>query len=202
VGQACTTTNQDAFLYSGGKMTNLGTLGGLTSSANGINNSHQVVGSSETSNTSSSTMHAFMWSNGKMIDLGTLGGLTSIAYAINNAGQVVGYASPTTGSVHAFLYSGGKMIDLGVFFDSSVAEAINNFGVVVGQADVLNSNGTTEDHAFIYSGGKLQDLNNLIPLGSSWVLKEATGINDKGQIVCDATNTITGSIHAVLLNPN
>ena len=39
------------------------------------------------------------------------------------------------------------MTDLGVFFDSSVAEAINTSGVVVGQADVLNSNGTTEYHA-------------------------------------------------------
>ena len=89
-----------------------------------------------------------------------------------------------------------------VFFDSSVAEAINTSGVVVGQADVLNSNGTTEFHAFIYSGGKLQDLNNLIPSGSGWVLTEATGINDKRQIVCDAYNATTSSTHAFLLNPN
>jgi probable HAF family extracellular repeat protein len=201
VGQACTTSNQHAFLWSNGKMTDLGTLGGLTSSASGINSSHQVVGSSETSTTFSSTMHAFLWSNGKMTDLGTLGGSDSIAYAINNAGQVVGYASPPNSSVHAFLYSGGKMTDLGVFFDSSVAEAINTSGVVVGTADVLNSNGTTANHAFIYNGGKLQDLNTLIPPGSGWVLSEATGINDTGQIVCNAYNTTTGYTHAFLLNP-
>jgi len=198
VGQACS-TNQVAFLYSGGKMTNLGTLGGTTSSASGINNSHQVVGSSETSTTFSSTLHAFLWSNGTMTDLGTLGGSSSAAYAINNNGQVVGYASPPNSSVHAFLYSGGKMTDLGVLFDSSVAEAINNFGVVVGTADVLLSNGTTANHAFIYSGGKLQDLNNLIPPGSGWVLTEATGINDNGQIVCNAINA-NGYTHAFLLN--
>ena len=201
VGQACSTSNQHAFLWSNGKMTDLGTLGGLTSSASGINSSHQVVGSSETSTTFSSTMHAFLWSNGKMTDLGTLGGSDSIAYAINNAGQVVGYASPPNSSVHAFLYSGGKMTDLGVFFDSSVAEAINTSGVVVGTADVLNSNGTTANHAFIYNGGKLQDLNTLIPPGSGWVLSEATGINDTGQIVCNAYNTTTGYTHAFLLNP-
>jgi probable HAF family extracellular repeat protein len=147
-------------------------------------------------------MHAFLWSNGTITDLGTLGGAQSIAYAINNVGQVVGYASPPNSSVHAFLYSGGKMNDLGVFFDSSVGEAINTSGVVVGTADVLNSNGTTAYHAFIYSGGKLQDLNNLIPSGSGWVLTEATGINDKGQIVCNAYNTTTGYTHAFLLNPN
>src|SRR5713226_5152335 len=96
------------------------------------------------------------------------------------------------GSVHAFLYSSGKMKDLGVFYDSSVAEAINTFGVVVGESD---------NHAFIYTGGKLQDLNNLIPSGSGWLLTEATGINDTGQIVCNATNTTTGYTHAFLLNP-
>jgi probable HAF family extracellular repeat protein len=198
VGQACTKSNQDAFLYSGGKLIDLGALGALGSSANGINNSHQVVGSSEVAN--GSGLHAFLWSSGTMTDLGTLGGSTSIAYAINTAGQIVGYASPPNSSVHAFLWSSGKMTDLGVLFDSSVAEAINTAGVVVGTADVLNSNGTTANHAFIYSGGKLQDLNNLIPSGSGWVLTEATGINYKGQIVCNAINT-SGYTHAFLLNP-
>ncbi|HEY6409526.1 MAG TPA: DUF3466 family protein [Ktedonobacteraceae bacterium] len=201
VGDSYTASNaDDAFLYSGGKMTDLGALGSLGSSASGINNSHQVVGASEVSN--GSGIHAFLWSNGKMTDLGTLGGTQSIAYAINNIGQVVGYASPPNSSVHAFLYSGGKMTDLGVIFDSSVAEAINNSAVVVGSAYVLNNNGTTDFHAFIYSGGKLQDLNQLIPSGSGWVLTEATGINDKGQIVCNAYNTTNYTHHAFLLNPN
>jgi probable HAF family extracellular repeat protein len=193
VGDSYTASSQDhAFLSSSGHMTDLGTLGGSLSSANGVNNSHQVVGSSETSNTSSSTMHAFRWSNGRMTDLGTLGGDTSIAYAINDVGQVVGYASPPNSSVHAFLYSGGKMTDLGVLFDSSVSEAINNFGVVVG---------TSSSRAFIYSGGKMQDLNTLIPPNSGTMI-EATGINDKGQIVCNGTNASGFGGHAFLLTPS
>jgi len=199
VGDSYTATSADhAFLYRGGKMTDLGTLGGNPSSANGINNLHQVVGSSEIAN--GSGMHAFLWSNGKMQDLGTLGGSQSIAYAINDAGQITGYASPVNSSVHAFLYSGGKMTDLGVLFDSSTGEAINNSGVVVGQADVLVGP-TTQEHAFIYSGGKLQDLNNLIPANSGWVLTEATGINDNGQIVCNAYNPTNGQHHSFLLTP-
>ena len=67
-----------------------------------------------------------------------------LAVLADPSGQIVGDASPPKSSVHTFLYSGGKMKDLGVFYDSSVAEAINTFGVVVGTADVLNSNGTGE----------------------------------------------------------
>jgi probable HAF family extracellular repeat protein len=194
VGDSYTTSIQDhAFLYSNGKMTDLGALGSpggsSLSAANGINDSHQVVGASEVAD--GSGMHAFLWSNGKMKDIGTLGGSQSIAYAINNAGQVVGYASPPNSSVHAFLYSGGKMTDLGAFFDSSVGEAINNLGVVVGESD---------SRAFIYSGGSLRDLNKLIPAGSGVVLNEATGINDAGQIVANGSNS-TGQNHAFLLNP-
>ncbi len=194
VGDSYTASNQDhAFLYSGGTMTDLGTLGGNSSSASGINNSHQVVGATG--------VGASLWSNGTITALGSLGGGYSDAYAINNIGQVVGDALPPTGPVHAFLWSNGTMTDLGAFGDASVAEAINSSGVVVGTAYVVNSNGTAAWHAFIYSGGKLQDLNNLIPSGSGWLLTEATGINDTGQIVCNATNTTTGYTHAFLLNP-
>ncbi len=45
-----------AFVYSGGTMTDLGTLGGNTSAAYGINDSGQVVGDAATSNTT----HAFI----------------------------------------------------------------------------------------------------------------------------------------------
>jgi probable HAF family extracellular repeat protein len=193
VGDSYTASSQDnAFLYSGGHMTDLGTLGGFPSGANGINDAHQVVGASETSNTSSGTMHAFLWSNGRMTDLGTLGGSTSIAYAINNVGQVVGYASPPNSSVHAFLWSNGRMTDLGVLFDSSVGEAINNFGVVVG---------TSSSRAFIYSGGTMRDLNTLIPPNSGTMF-EATGINDKGQIVCIGANASGYGGHSFLLTPS
>jgi probable HAF family extracellular repeat protein len=200
VGDSYTASGaDDAFLYSAGKMTDLGALGSLGSSANDINNVHQVVGGSEVAN--GSGMHAFLWSNGTMKDIGTLGGPQSIAYAINDGGQITGYSTPPNRSAHAFLYSGGKMTDLGVFFDSSVGEAINTSGLVVGQADVLNNDGTTQYHAFIYSGGSLRDLNTLIPAGSGFVLTEATGINDAGQIVCNGYNPTNGQIHAFLLNP-
>jgi probable HAF family extracellular repeat protein len=78
-----------AFLWSNGVMTDLGTLGSLgqTSFAYGINDSGQVVGTTES--------HAFVWHKGTMVDLGL-----GKALAINNAGEIVGeaYGSSITGA--------------------------------------------------------------------------------------------------------
>ena len=54
------------------KVTDLGTLGGFTSEAFGINDRGQVTGQSETD---SGVFHAFLYSSGQITDLGTLSGL-------------------------------------------------------------------------------------------------------------------------------
>ena len=57
--------------YSGGTMTDLGTLPGGEAVKLGINTKGQIVGWSYTS---SGFQHAFLYSGGKMMDLGTLPG--------------------------------------------------------------------------------------------------------------------------------
>jgi probable HAF family extracellular repeat protein len=75
-------------LFERGAVHDLGTLGGNSSSASGINDRGQIVGFSTTA---SGDFHAFLYENGVMTDLGTLPGSNfSVANGINNRGDVVG----------------------------------------------------------------------------------------------------------------
>ena len=110
----------------------LGTLGGVSSYAQGINARGQVVGGSATT---AGGFHAFLWEAGTgMQDLGTLGRDFSIASGINAQGQVVGYFTAADFSNHAFLWEAGTgMQDLGTLGGRhSVASGINARGQVVG----------------------------------------------------------------------
>jgi probable HAF family extracellular repeat protein len=202
VGSSITASNlSHAFLYSGGQMIDLGTLGGnqpgWSTTAAGINGVGQVVGYSYLP---SGDFHGFLYDNGVMHDLGTLGGDWSQAHAINAAGQITGQAYlPRNTRAHAFLYAGGVMQDLGAFHVYSSGLAINSAGVVVGSADVRNNTGFLVYHAVVYRNGAPVDLNKLIPSRSGWVLSEATGINDAGQIV--GNGTLRGVQHGFVLTP-
>lgn len=169
-----------AFIYSGGSMADAGTLGGDFAFGAAINNAGHVVGESSLNDGPAADVHAFLYRDGTMHDLGTLGGRISSAAAINDAGHVTGH-SYTEGSVeHAFLYVDGTMIDLGTLGGGrSFGYGINALGQVVGTSDLADD---LERHAFIFSAGVLTDLNSLIDPASGWVLHEARGINDLGQV--------------------
>jgi len=82
-----------AFIYSGGVMTDLGTLGGAFSVGHAIDDGGRVVGWSLT--TGNSAQRAFLYSGGMMYDLnmlvvsGLAGATLTIAKGINNNGQIV-----------------------------------------------------------------------------------------------------------------
>jgi probable HAF family extracellular repeat protein len=184
----CFDANQcHAYIWQGGVMTDLGTLGGTNSGilGDGINDSGQAVGLAETTvpdptNPPYSEYHAFLWQNETMIDLGTLGGPKSIAWAINNSGQVVGAADVTKSIspiTHAFMWQQGVMTDLGTLGGStSTALAINNRGQVVG---VSNLPGDLSIHTFLWQNGGMVDLGVLDPNVNS----VAGDINNRGQVV-------------------
>jgi probable HAF family extracellular repeat protein len=181
-----------AFLYAGGTMRDLGTLGGRESSGTDINQSGDIAGSSEQSDYST---YAYLYSGGTMQPLGTVG---SQAFSINDSDQVAGNAE-VNGYIHLFLYSGGTRQDLGAVpnYDYRCsASAINNNGQIVGEMDDENFVG----HAFLYSDGMLNDLNSLIDPASHWVLNGALDINNGGQIVGYGIDP-NGQTRAFLLTP-
>lgn len=185
-----------AFLYSGGVMRDIGTLGGTNSTAFGINDSGQVAGVSDTIAGFAGYDHAFLYSNGRMQDLGTLGGDYSTASAINDRGQVVGLAVTADGSYHVFLYSNGAMQDLNTLSGvTGVPYGLNNNGQIVGYAD--NANG--QSYAFLYSEGVEVDLNSLMDPSLGVSLTDAHAINDLGQIAVDGI--VDGRTNAFLLTP-
>ena len=132
-----------------------------------------------------------------MTDLGTFGGSNGYAMSINDGGAAAGFAALPTEYEHAFLYVDGHLTDLGTLGGaSSFANAVNNFGTVVGYSWVPDG---ADPHAFVDSNGRMLDLNSLIAADSGWVLLQAFGINDAGQIV--GAGMLDGHQEAFWLDP-
>jgi probable HAF family extracellular repeat protein len=169
----------DPFLWTNGRMTGLGTLGGTFGMANWQNNAGQVVGQSDLAG--DTTAHPFLWKNGHMIDLGTLGGGYGGANWINDRGDVAGFSTTADQAFHGFLWRHGTMTDLppvgGAPF--AFAGAVNNRGQVVGHADNAQFNDLI---AVLWAGGRGYDLNTLVAPNPLQMVS-ADYINNQGDIV-------------------
>jgi len=171
-------------------VTDLGTLGGPTTQAMGINDAGQIVGPSQVGG----YFYAFLWDEGTMTNLGDLGGVGSWAHGVNDAGQVVGVSQLSNFDSHAFLWQNGGMQDLGTLGGPvSYAFDINSSGQTAGAAE------RAEDgihHAVLWqAGGGIVDLGDL---GILWDTDSAAyGINDAGQVV-GGSYTDVGDFRAFL----
>jgi len=164
----------------------LGTLGGIESAAQSINDSGKIIGWSENSLRQIRATLFDASGNGNNIELGTLGGLESRAYSINNLNQIVGMADDIFGKgIATFFDSTGlgnntSLGDLGG--ERSEALSINNLGHIVGWS--YNSLGDPRAVLFDPTGGDDNiDLNTLIDPESGWILRAAYNINDNDLIV-------------------
>jgi probable HAF family extracellular repeat protein len=194
------TSGLHPFLYSNGTMQDLGLVANsIGASANGINNSGLIVGTSTMKSGDPFVIitDAFLYKNGSISDIGLVNNIRLItANGINNAGQMVGVSTTNLDdysfyrNYHAFVYGNGMVNDLGTLGGgNSGACQINNNGQIVGYS---NPTGSTFNHAFLYSNGTMQDLGTLG--GDSSI---AYGINNGGQVVGVADNA-DGSSSAFL----
>src|SRR3954468_12922134 len=196
-------------------VTDLGTLGGSESFANGLNASGQVSGASYM--LGDADYHTFLWkpttansSSGTKTDLGTLGGSQSFGNALNSSGQVAG-ESAITGNVadHAFLWkpatpggATGTMYNLGTLGGTnSHGYSINATGQVSGDSDTT---GDATTHAFLWKpatpNGTSGTMNDLGSLGGTESIGSA--ITASGQVSGSSLTTGDAAHHAYLWKPS
>ena len=178
-GQVSGNMNGHAAIWRDGVVTDLGTLGGPTSQALGLNDRGQVVGVSAPA--AGQPSRAFLWSDGAMTDLGL--GDDSTAVAVNDAGQVAANAGG-----RAFLWQDGHATDLGDLAGTGTgasAADINNAGQIVGSAwgGTYGTFGFAVSHAFVWQDGVMTDLGTPGFTDGSY----AGAVNGSGQFVGTTT---------------
>ncbi len=117
----------------------------------------------------------------------------SFAYGINEADQVVGAFESRRDLrfTRAFTYvSESPQVLPGLGGTASAARAINNKGLVVGDAQTTGR----QMHAVFWSAGEVHDLGTL-PGGN---VSHAFDVNDSGEIAGEANVTLNGKVHAVV----
>jgi len=162
-----------------GTLQDLGTLGGSTSRAFGINDAGHVVGESFTAR---GEVHGFLY-DGEMHDLGTLGGYAS-ANAINAGGQIIGSAFDD--AFHATLWD-GTLHDLGGFSGAHVyGISINDHGEIVGHWD-----SETESRSYYLTepGYVWLAADDIGSFGGTFTI--ARDINNNGDIVGTANTAVS-----------
>jgi len=125
-----------ARFYDGSTVRDIGSLGGGSATAVGVNNLGQVTGSA-TLNPAGAFSHAYRWSvQTGMVDLsGPLRGQSG-GYAINNRGEVTGgavFAPAKSGNWHTFIWRPQTgLADIGTLDLSAYGQVINDAGMVAG----------------------------------------------------------------------
>src|SRR5215467_7960060 len=184
----CFTHPDDAFEWSNGTMTDLGTLGGNFSQGVAINGSGEVVGSS--AGKSPGPGGAFLSNGHGMHQLST----PAVAYGINDSGQIVGQCRNTMllQSYACVVSSNGAITALPESNPSIECLEINTIPGITPAAVAINNNGQILGNCFLNTAVVwTNDTPTVLPTlggGSS----SGTAISGNGQ-VAGTSQTSTGA---------
>ena len=182
VGRSSNGNTTIAFLWTGGAIKNIGTLGGAAAFAFGVNSAGTVVGGSLTA---SGSLHGFIYNNGIMTDTGSL-----VGEAISDSGDIAAYLPGGIGVMSTYLVAAsGQSQNVGSLGGiDTQPSAINDTGQIVGFSTTPQAT-----HAFLYSAGTMTDLGVLVGA----VQSDAFGINDAGTVVGESA-WASGTAHAFI----
>jgi probable HAF family extracellular repeat protein len=170
----CTATISHPFSWIAGKMTDLGTLGGICSEARAVNGTGDVVGGS--------SGDVFLVHNGEMTDLGP-----GAAFGINDFGEIAG----STSCCHALVISGGTRTTLPGL--SSYGGGISGASGINNNHQIVGGSGTAQGYvpAVMWANGTITGLGTLAgPQIAPFAQSTATAISNLGQVTGWAqTNT-------------
>lgn len=215
VGQSRTAANESrAFLVAGpgAPMQDLGTLGDY-SIAHGVSPDGVVVGESLVTFYDPHAEPFTFDGNSSGATMQVMGGAYAAGSArgTNRSGGITGWVSHNVDNWGAaFIYDGATLQELpdvpGKTY--SIGTALNNLGQVVGYAfgewvyqPCCGNVWSNSIHvAYFYDGEEAVNLNQELPEDSGWLLTQATGINDRGDIVGNAIRNGVGT--AFLLVPH
>jgi probable HAF family extracellular repeat protein len=178
-------------LWRDGQMVDLSTETGLTIvQTAAINQAGDIVGIGLGRKR---RFQSFIYRQGDAVLLDVLGAPEHEATDINSAGQVCGHYRQVVDQRrgYGYLWQSGVAIDLGQLpgpAQSIWPTALNDAGAIVGSSRVIVQPSPRAPHAFIWQDGVMTDLNRLIDGDQDgWVLNKAVDINNRGQIVGQAT---------------
>ena len=169
---------------------------GQSGSVDGLNDHDEAVG--WVAPDGASQRAAFWDAKGRLTVLDTLGGAESAATAINNQHRIVGWAADQGGVRHAVIWQKGHVFRV-LPGDHCSAAAINSANAIVGgcSADASGQGG----HAVLWMPPFYIpfDLNTVAEVPPGITLEAATGIDDAGRIVGEASSGQQGQ--GFLLTP-
>jgi probable HAF family extracellular repeat protein len=181
--------NEKAAIFAGNRMIPVVRFSNAASSATGINDAGDIVGSYSTGGPS----QAYVWHKGKLRTLGFLpGDDMSLAMGINHKGQITGGSvNGMRGEFRAFLYQGGKMTVAAAMKGRDIfGNAINDGGDIAGVSYQAPSRSSSR--AFVRSGGIVKQFGPL--KGDKHCA--ARDINSSGQVVGSSDRVDTNASYS------